>query len=99
MIRYISLILLLAVAPNISSGADQSDSCAARTVPINLLTPENRDIHPDDFNDSSRKSAARIASIDADTFPKQIVILLDASGSVVNNPPLWRANLNLASKL
>ncbi len=77
----------------------QNESCQHRTVPLSAYDSEGRTINgftPSDFEAKYRGQPVKILSVLPDDRPHRVVILLDASGSMLN---LWKPALAAASDL
>jgi VWA domain-containing protein len=77
----------------------QEESCQHRILPLSLYDSSGRTIRglrPSDFEAKYRKEPVKIISVAPDNRPHRVVILLDASGSMIG---VWRQALAVASDL
>src|ERR1700688_685888 len=83
----------------------QETSCIHRTLPVTVLDSSGRVIHgllPSDFSAKIHGRPARVLSVSLDKRPHRTVVLLDASGSMVDRPLKgrpWELALKIASNI
>lgn len=97
----LSLLLGLAVLCDAPLCAQQ-DACMQRSISVNVLTIDGKMVTGLDaanFQASYRHKPVRIVSATMDTQPRRIVVIIDASGSMLGPTADWNLALNVADEL
>jgi hypothetical protein len=97
--RYMPLILLLVVAANSDSVLAQEDACLHRTLAVNVLDDNDAliaGLAAGDFKASLGKQPITIVSAKPNAVPPRVVIVLDASRSMIENKLDWDYDLRAA---
>jgi len=80
----------------------QTDSCLVRTVTVGALTDRGEavtDLVPESFTASLHKKQVQIRSVTPKDLPPRVMLLLDASGSVVSVAADWQPSVGIASSI
>jgi len=80
----------------------QADSCLRRNVPVNVLNDQGQivtGLTENNFIGSIRHQPVKVLSVTQDDSPRQVVIVLDGSGSMISEPTAWRLYLTVARNL
>jgi hypothetical protein len=97
-----SSILLFVGLANSASAFAQRDMCLHRTVPVNTLTGKGRRyaaLAADDLRASLHGKPVRIVSTQPNTSAPRVMIVIDASGSMLVERKGWTLNLSIARAL
>jgi len=92
------LVIVLVVMVSGPSQAQQ-DSCLHRTIAVNVLSEDVHTIEglsTQNFRGKVRGHTVKIVSVNRDSGPRRIVIVLDASGSMRD---VWRLEISAAEGL
>jgi len=74
----------------------QSDPCLRRTIAVNVLTDQGKvvsDLATDNFKVSFDHKPAQVLSVTFDVLPRRVMIVLDASGSMIAEQSDWDFDL------
>lgn len=96
------IVVLLALTPFGIRGFSQTAPCLRRSVSVNILMPQGTiapELTAGELTAKLGKEHVKILSVLPDDPPHRIIVLLDSSGSVLNNPFVWDAYLTMARNL
>jgi von Willebrand factor type A domain len=80
----------------------QSESCVRRSIPVNVMTDRGQmvtGLTEKNFSASMHHQPVKILSVAPDEAPRRVVIVLDASGSMIGELPFWQLYLEVARDL
>src|SRR4029077_6548521 len=94
-------LLIVAILTQAGSLQAQGDPCLRRVVPVNVVLSEStrvRDLETENFKASIHGTPLKIISVTPELKPRRIMIVLDASGSMIGSG-YWATYLQVAAKL
>jgi hypothetical protein len=97
--RFMPLFLLLSIMANSASAFAQEDVCSRRTLPVNVLDDQDlivTGLTPGDFKASLGKQLVKVVSVKPNAAPPRVVIVLDASRSMIENKLDWDYDVRAA---
>lgn len=97
--RYVPLILLLLIPAGSDSVLAQEDVCLHRTLPVNVLDDNDASIEglaAGDFKASFGKQSIKIGSAKPNTALPRVMVVLDASRSMIENKLDWDYDVRAA---
>ena len=97
-----SVTTMLAILLAVPAAAAQSDACLRRSVPVTVTTNRNQPITSltaSDFKVSLRRKPIKILSATLDDSPRRILLVLDASGSMIASNQEWNSLLDVGVDL
>jgi hypothetical protein len=100
--RFAAAFLLVALAVSASAGVAQEDPCLQRTIPVNTLTEKGyryASLTAGDIRASLHGMPVKIVSAEPVSASPRVMILIDASGSMLGNGRTWALNLSIARAL
>ena len=80
----------------------QADSCLRRSVPVNVVNDQGQivtGLTENNFIGSMHHQPVKILSVTQDDSPRRVVIVLDASGSMISEGSAWHQYLAVAHNL
>jgi hypothetical protein len=94
-------LLIVAILTQLGSLQAQDDPCLRRVVPVNVLLSDGthvRDMEAQNFKASIHGTPLKIISVTPELKPRRIMIVLDASGSMIGSG-YWATYLQVAANL
>ena len=94
-------LLVFAMFLQAGSLQAQDDPCLRRVVPVNVVLPDGtrvRDLEAQNFKASIHGTSLRISSVTPELKPRRIMLVLDASGSMIGSG-YWATYLQVAANL
>src|ERR1700728_4423285 len=80
----------------------QTDPCARRSVPVNVVDDRGQPVAgltENNFTGSVRHQPVKIVSVRPDGKARRVLIVLDASGSMIDEKPIWHLYLAVGHNL
>lgn len=80
----------------------QADSCVNRSIPVNVVNDQSKlvtGLTEKNFTGSMHRQPVKILSVTQDDSPRRVIIVLDASGSMISERSEWHQYLTVAHNL